>query len=163
MMCLVMYFLVYLIRNVLIFLNLKIYLFYPTEEIFSQYFSIFFSLYLHSQSQPHVYQVWVCFYLSSPGLTLFPTIIKSNLSYILLECINHFFILSCQDLDQNYVRYSQSSMLLNFHLIFSTSFSLLHSREYSESVLSTNSLVFPLAVLWLPTDYFYVWKMWFSF
>ena len=44
MMCLVMYFLVYLIRNVLIFLNLKIYLFYPTEEIFSQYFSIFFNI-----------------------------------------------------------------------------------------------------------------------
>ena len=43
-MCLVMYFLVYLIWNVLIFLNLKIYLFYPTEEIFNHYFSIFFNI-----------------------------------------------------------------------------------------------------------------------
>ena len=41
-MCLVMDFLVYLIWNVLIFLILKVYLFYPTEEIFNHYFSIFF-------------------------------------------------------------------------------------------------------------------------
>jgi len=44
MMCLVMYFLVYLIWNVLIVLNLKIYLFYPTEEIFNHYFSFFFNI-----------------------------------------------------------------------------------------------------------------------
>ena len=125
------------------------------------FFQFFLFVFAQLQSQPNVCQVWIYFYLSSPGLTLFPTIIKSNLSYILLECINCFFILSCQDLDQNYVRYSQSSMLLNFCFISSISFSLLHSREYSESVLPTNSLMFPLAVLWLPTDY--VWKIWFSF